>query len=120
MLFIFVGSKEQCEKSVLLIQKSNKNSHNNIEPLEDADSSSSSELVIDEGKRKSGDVTDDSEESEDENQVLTNVSKSPQTHAEAVENNNSPISTITTSSNTCTVSSVQPTTVSSYSTGESH
>ncbi|CAM4987115.1 unnamed protein product, partial [Rotaria socialis] len=61
-----VTRDQQCEKSISLIEKTNKN---NKEPDENA-SDSSNELIIDESEGKGTDDNND-EESEDENEDLT-------------------------------------------------
>ncbi|CAF3303572.1 unnamed protein product [Rotaria socialis] len=109
---IVCGSKEQCEKYVSLVEKSNSNNNNRDQP-EDGESNSPSELVIDESTEKNDAAGNESEESEDENVIVKNPSKSRQNDTQTIENNNSAMSTITTSSNTNTASGVKDTTVSS-------
>ena len=104
----------------MIDKANNENNNNSSEEPEDAESNLSNRLIIDESKEKSDGDNSYTEESEDENQVLKNVSKCRETDGEIIKNNNSTRSMITTSSNTCASSGVQPTIVSSCSNGESY
>ncbi|CAF4002871.1 unnamed protein product, partial [Rotaria sordida] len=109
-IVITCGTKQQCEKSILLIEKSN---NNNSKESEDTESVSSNQLIIDEQTENNDDDNDGDEELENENQVLTCVSKSRKVDDVMVTSNNSTMSSKSAPDNNCSSSALQPTTISS-------
>ncbi|CAF3499147.1 unnamed protein product [Rotaria socialis] len=103
-----VTRDQQCEKSISLIEKTNKN---NKEPDENA-SDSSNELIIDESEGKGTDDNND-EESEDENEALTCATISQQHGNTITTTNKSTVSAIQSTSSTPAASALPATTISS-------